>query len=156
MHLFVPIQTTCSTGFYHGIEFLINKHVSRYLALLLCLVTGVATPMLSAAQENGALITQEYFIQQAVDEDLLITISAFEAEFESKISAQKGQVLLVSGLTGSRMIPVFQYVSAPTSNRQLDIEVSSILHTKRSEFGLGLTRLKVWDERSNSVSRRTS
>ena len=92
-------------------------------------------------------------MQQAADENLLITINAFEAEFESQIFGQNGAELLHSGISGSRMIPVFQYVTAPEGDRQLDIKVISDLYTKRSEFGLELTRLKVWDDRSNSVSR---
>ena len=43
---------------------------------------GLSTPMAARAQGVAPDITQEYFIQQADDEDLFITISAFEAEFE--------------------------------------------------------------------------
>ena len=58
-----------------------------------------------------------------------------------------------SAIPGSRIAPVFQYVNEPSTARQLNIEISSSLHTKRSQFGLGLTRLRIWDNRSETVSR---
>jgi len=96
---------------------------------------------------------QEYFFQQSAEEDLLITINAFEAEFESRVSGANGELLLVSGVTGSRIVPLFQYIFASGNNRQIGIEVTSSLHTARTEFGIELTRLKPWDSRSSSVSK---
>lgn len=96
---------------------------------------------------------QEYFVQQSADEDLLITINAFEAEFESRVSGSNGELLLTSGITGSRIVPLFQYVFASGKNRQIGIEITSGLHTARTEFGIELTRLKPWDSRSSSVSK---
>jgi CHAT domain-containing protein/tetratricopeptide (TPR) repeat protein len=118
-----------------------------------CLLVGIAIPCVSFAQAGDTTITQAYFVQQAAGEVLLIKINAFEAEFESKISGPNGQVLLLSAITGSRIAPLFQYVNASKSARQLDIEVTSKRHTGRTEFGLELTRLSIWDERSKSVSR---
>ncbi len=137
--------------FYHGIS-LLTKRLPAYLATLLILVTGLAIPAVSAAQAVAPVKTQEYFFRQAVNEDLLITINAFEAEFESKISGSNGEVLLRSGVPGSRIVPVFQYINAPKTDRQIDIEVTSRLHTGRTEFAIEMTRLKPWDSRSSSVS----
>jgi tetratricopeptide (TPR) repeat protein len=117
------------------------------------LLAGMVFSAVLLAQSTGGLITQEYFVQQSADEDLLITIHAFEAEFESQITDQGGAILLDSGIPGSRIAPVFQYVTAPDKNRQLDIRVTSSLHTMRSEVGLELTRFKVWDNRSKSLAR---
>ncbi len=130
-----------------------HRHSLSYLLLLAIFLVDITVPVVSIAQNNKNQISKEYFIQQAADEDLLITINAFEAEFESRISGQNDENLLVSSVPGSRIIPLFQYVDAPKSLRQLDIEVSSYQHTARSEFGLELTRLKIWDDRSKSVSR---
>jgi CHAT domain-containing protein/tetratricopeptide (TPR) repeat protein len=104
------------------------------------------------AQNAGPEITQEYFVQQATDEALLIRIDAFEAEFESRISGDAAEEILHSGISNSRIAPVFQYVSPPSAPRQLGIEVVSNKHTGRSTFELQLTRLTVWDDRSNAVS----
>lgn len=111
-----------------------------------------ASPSLGA-QTGVSTITHEYFVQQAADEALLIRINAFEAEFESRLSGQQGELLLHSGLPGSRIAPVFQYVDAPKKPRQLNIGVTSDLYTGRTGFDLEVTRLTVWDNRSSSVSR---
>jgi len=99
-------------------------------------VVEITVPAVSHAQNDENLLSQEYFLQQAADEDLLITISAFEAEFESRVTGENGEVLLESAVPGSRIIPLFQYVDSPDSLRQLDIKVSSNLHTARSDFSL--------------------
>ena len=129
-----------------------RRFLSHCLLALAVMAAGTAVSADSFAQAIDPVITQEYFIQQADDEDLLITISAFEAEFESRISGTSGEVLLLSGIKNSRIVPVFQYIYAPKSRRQIDIEVTSSLHTARTEFGIELTRLKPWDSRSSSVS----
>jgi CHAT domain-containing protein/tetratricopeptide (TPR) repeat protein len=122
------------------------------LLAFVIITTGLIVPSVSRAQAVEPVITQEYFIQQAVDEDLFITINAFEAEFQSRVTGSNGEILLLSGIKGSRIVPVFQYIHAPKSSRQLNIGVTSSLHTGRTEFGIELTRLKPWDSRSSSVS----
>ena len=130
-----------------------HRHPLYCLLLLAIFLVDISVPAVSIAQNDENLISQAYFVQQAADEDLLITVNAFEAEFESRITGQIGETLLVSAVPGSRIVPLFQYVDSPESIRQLDIEVSSNRHTARSEFSLELTRLKIWDERSKAVSR---
>ena len=129
-----------------------RRHLLYQLLAFVIFTTGQVVPSISRAQAVEPVITQEYFIQQAVDEDLLITINAFEAEFQSLVTGSNDEILLLSGIKGSRIVPVFQYIYAPKSNRQLDIQVTSSLHTGRTEFGIELTRLKPWDSRSSSVS----
>ena len=116
------------------------------------LLAGTSVSGVACAQAGDSKITHEYFVQQAINEALLIRINAFEAEFESTISEESRGVILHSGIPGSRITPVFQYVNAPKSARQLNIEVNSSAQTDRSEFELELTRLTVWDERSSAVS----
>jgi CHAT domain-containing protein/tetratricopeptide (TPR) repeat protein len=131
---------------------LTKRHLFIHLAPLVILMTGLIIPAVSAAQSVAPVKKQEYFFRQAVSEDLLITINAFEAEFESKITGPNGEILLRSGIPGSRLVPVFQYISAPKTDRQIDIEVTSSLFTGRTEFAIELARLKPWDSRSSSVS----
>ena len=122
--------------------------------LLLAIITaGTFFPAVADAQTTPKPLTQEYFIEQTANEALLIKINAFEAEFESRITAQNGEVLLLSSIRGNRLAPIFQYVSAADKSRQLEIRVSSRLNTQRSQFGIELARLSAWDERSKSVSR---
>ncbi len=91
-------------------------------------------------------------MQQAAEEALLIRIDAFEAEFESTIKGEDAEELLRSGIPDSRIVPVFQYVQPAAKARQLGIQVVSSTQTSRSRFELQLTRLAVWDERSNAIS----
>lgn len=107
---------------------------------------------LAVAQNAAAPLSQEYFVQQAADEAVLIRIDGFEAEFESTIKGEEGAELLRSGISNSRIAPVFQYVQPPAKTRQLGIELTTGKQTSRSGFQLQLTRLTVWDERSNAVS----
>lgn len=120
---------------------------------LLFVPAALAIPALSRAQGAEQPMKQEYFVQQSADEDLLITVNAFEAELESRVSGANGELLLLSGISGSRIVPLFQYIYAPSKNRQIGIEVIANLHTGRTEFGIELTRLKAWDSRSSSVSK---
>ncbi|MDX2419394.1 MAG: CHAT domain-containing protein [Xanthomonadales bacterium] len=129
-----------------------QRYLTNHLIAMVICMTGLAVPVVSNAQPVAPAMSQEYFIQQADDEDLLITISVFEAEFESRISGPNNEILLRSGIPDSRIVPVFQYIYAPKSSRQLDIEVTSGLYTGRTEFGIELARLKPWDSRSSSVS----
>jgi CHAT domain-containing protein/tetratricopeptide (TPR) repeat protein len=146
------IIQVCCPAHEPGASHLKRKDLSYCLQFLAMMAVGLLIPLHSFAQAVDPVITQEYFIQQPDDEDLLITISAFEAEFESKISGPGGETLLQSAIRGSRIVPIFQYLYAPRSRRQIDIEVTSSLHTERTEFGIELTRLKPWDSRSSSVS----
>jgi CHAT domain-containing protein len=143
------------TPWLHMIPILRSCHVKKLFKSVttMALVAGLVIPGYSSAQTGDALMTQAYFVQQGSDEALLIRINSFEAEFESRLSDQAGKLLLVSGIPNSRIVPVFQYINAPQSPRQLDIEVTSNRHTDRSKFDIELTRLKSWDNRSNSVSR---
>lgn len=132
---------------------MINGRLLNCLTLCVVVLALTIVPGQSLGQAEDGQIDQEYFIQQGADEALLIRINGFEAEFESKLSGQAGNLLLRSGISGSRIAPVFQYVNAASTSRQLNIDVSSNLYTDRSEFDLGLTRLKIWDERSSSLAR---
>ncbi|MCW8927113.1 MAG: CHAT domain-containing protein [Xanthomonadales bacterium] len=126
--------------------------IPRLLFSLAGLLAGLFGYGLAVAQNSATPLSQEYFVQQAADEALLIRVDAFEAEFESTIRGEESEVLLRSGIPDSRIAPVFQYVQPPAEARQLGIEVVSSKQTSRSEFELQITRLTVWDERSNAVS----
>ena len=81
----------------HGIDFLTTSHFRCHLLILTVLAVAALVPAVSNAQTADSLIKHEYFVQQSADEDLLITINAFEAELESRISGQNREVILRSG-----------------------------------------------------------
>lgn len=130
-----------------------TRHLPFKFVLIAVLMSVLTYTQVSRAQSGAGQVSQEYFVRQSTDEDLFIRINGFEAEVNSRVSTQDGQTLMLSGVSGSRLLPVFQYVDAPDKNRQLDINIFSDRYTGRSEFGLELTRLQVWDQRSRSVSR---
>lgn len=110
-------------------------------------------PCTCSGQASAAEEVQEYFVKQSTDEHLFIRINGFEAAFSSTISDQDGRELMRSGLPGTRLVPLFQYVAAPTRDRQLNIRISAPRYTSRMDFALEFTRLEVWDERSSAISR---
>ena len=55
--------------------------------LLAIIMGGTLCPAGAYAQTTATPLTQEYFLQQVANEDLLIKINSFEAEFESKLTA---------------------------------------------------------------------
>ena len=125
----------------------------HYCILFAVLLTGDVTVVVANDEDTGSGSSHEYFIQQEADEAVLIRIDSFEAEFESTVTGPAGEEMLVSGLSDSRIAPVFQFIDGGKESRQLGITVTSSLRTNRSKFDLGLTRLKVWDERSATVAR---
>ena len=122
--------------FFNELETLKSKRFACTRVLLAIIMAGSFYPVVSDAQTSAEPVTKEYFVQQDANEDLLIKINTFEAEFESKLTAQGGEVLLLSGIPGNRIAPVFQYVHASSNSRQLEIEVRLKLHTARSQFGI--------------------
>ena len=67
---------------------------------IIILLSGMLLPAIVCPQGDNSLMTQEYFVQQAADEVLLIRINAFEAELESKITGQGGNPILRSSIRG--------------------------------------------------------
>ncbi len=134
---------------------------SRYLHLHLCLlalalVTAfsgllVSTPAL--AQNAGAEMKREYFIRQGADEALLIRISGNEADINSNVYAPERKLLLTSSTNGNRIAPLFQFIDSTGKDRQLDIEVAASQFTANTHFDIGITRLKIWDGRSQALAR---
>ena len=123
------------------------------ITVLLSLLSVLLCTNAAWAQSVSQQKSQDYFVRQSANEDLFIRISGYEAEVRSTVSTQEGQIFMISDVSGSRLLPVFQYIDAPDNDRQLDITVSSGRFTGRSEFSLELTRLQIWDERSRAVSR---
>jgi CHAT domain-containing protein/tetratricopeptide (TPR) repeat protein len=117
---------------------------------LLLVTLGLWPATVQAASDPKV---QEYFVKQSADEHLVIRINGYEAAFSASISDQDGRELMRSGLPGTRLVPVFQYVNAPENDRQLNIEVSAGRYSNRADFSLEFTRLEVWDERSSAITR---
>jgi len=136
-------------------RFRIIKQVLINLLLFAIVLTGAIQSQwaLALAQPAEAPPSQEYFVRQQGGEALLIRISAFEAEIESRVYDPQKSLLSVSALPGNRIAPLFQFIDATHSQRQLDIQVSSKRSTGNSKFEIEFTRLRDWDERSGLLVR---
>lgn len=116
------------------------------LGLLVLAAEALATPLPGGGQQ------QEYFVRQETGEGLLITISGREAQFESRIYTVEDELVLASGVPGSRLAPLFQYIPPTTRSRQLDVRVTAALDTNRSTFNMGLSRIDIRDDRSERLA----
>jgi tetratricopeptide (TPR) repeat protein len=128
----------------------------RFFALILIVTTSILTSMSAFAQASIAQLNREYFIRQAADEALLIRVTGYEADLNSLIYAPERKLLLSSSTNGSRIAPLFQFIDSSGKDRQLDIQVSSEHFTANSQFEIGVTRLKVWDNRSQTLAKAYS
>lgn len=115
------------------------------LAGLSCLLLA---PM--ALAQDG--LRPEYFIRQQPNEAAFLRLDGFEADFTSTVRDGSGEVLLVSGIPGERLAPLFQYLPPTTAGRELIIEVNTRAATSRSRFDIGHSRLLIRDERSNRLA----
>lgn len=129
--------------------------------LLPNLIVPLTLFVVSAAafgQDNGSeqappvVASKEYFVQQQAGEAVVVKISAFEARFVARLSAELGDMALESGLPEAQMLPVFQFVAVSDIPRQVNIEVDATQTTNRTGFELGLTRLNIRDDRSVGIA----
>lgn len=119
----------------------------------LVLLAAVVAPWARATELPGGGQQQEYFVRQNADEVLLVRIDGREAQFDAVITTIAGEVLAASGVPGSRVAPLFQYVGSTIDDRQLDIRVTAPFDTNRTRFDLGLSRLTIRDDRSARLAR---
>lgn len=127
----------------------------RIIALALLALAPPGSTLGQEQPEAGqatVVASKEYFVQQGADEAIVVRVSAFEAEFESRLSTGEGDKLSESSLPDARMLPLYQFVAEPGKPRQVDIDVAATQVTDRTEFELELTRLNVRDERSARVA----
>lgn len=121
--------------------------------LLAAALAGLLVSTLALAQGSGNEMKREYFIRQGADEALLIRINGNEADINSSVYAPEKRLLLTSSTNGSRIAPLFQFIDSTGKERQLDIEVSASQFTASSRFDIAVTRLKIWDGRSQTLAR---
>lgn len=116
------------------------------------LLASFALPV-DAQESSGGPRLQEYFVRQQADEGLLIRIDGVEARFESVVSTVAGEPLAASGVPGSRVAPLYQYVAPTKQDRQLDIRITAPFDTNRTRFDTGLSRVVIRDDRSARLAR---
>ena len=108
--------------------------------------------LVEVEDELPVVANKEYIFQQQADEILVVRVSASEAQFESRVSTETGEILVESGLRDARMMPIFQLIPASDVSRQVNINVDATRITNRTEFEMGLTRLNIRDNRSRVIA----
>ena len=104
---------------------------------LTCVLLSVVQTGLAA---EGAPASKEYFHHQQAQTALLITLEAFEAEFESRIYGPDDALLSVAGVPQLRLGPVFQFLDATDKDRQIRIAVQMGHRSSRSTIDMRVSR----------------
>jgi tetratricopeptide (TPR) repeat protein len=128
--------------------------IQNTLVILITLATSgwVSGQEPDTSDDIPVVASKEYFVQQQAGEAVVIRVSAFEAQFESRLSTEAGENLGESGLSDARMLPVFQFAAGPDAPRQINIDVDATQATNRTEFELQVTRINVRDNRSAEIA----
>jgi CHAT domain-containing protein len=119
---------------------------SACLLLLFLFATGTAWP--AASSEVSPVNPAEYMIYQYSGVALLIRIDAFETEFESRIYGPDRALIKSSRIPSRRVGPVYQFIEAADTDRQLIIEVTPAYPTDRSRIGMELVQMRESDRTS--------
>jgi CHAT domain-containing protein len=119
------------------------------LALLLVAVLAARPLAVTAAEppapaeppaRAAASQTREYLHHQPPDTTLVFRFEPFESEFESRLFDADAAPFKVSGIPGLRIGPLFQFVEAVDSERQLRIEVTLGWRSSRARIEMQLVR----------------
>jgi len=120
--------------------------LSACLLLLFLFATGAAWP--AESSEVSPLKPAEYMIYQYPGVALLIRIDALETEFESRIYGPERALIKSSRIPSRRVGPVYQFIEAVDSARQLIIEVVPAYPTDRSRIRMELVQVRESDRTS--------
>ena len=114
----------------------------------------VACPRLSAQEApNASVQTAEYMIYQYPRVSLVVVIDVRETEFESRIDGPEGAPVSETGISARRIGPVYQFIEAVDTPRQLMIEVIPARRIERSRISMELLQLPDSDRHSQSLAR---
>jgi CHAT domain-containing protein len=128
----------------------------------LCGVLNALLIILSLLLPAGALSAQtgeaspvrpaEYMIYQYAGVDLVVKIDAPEVEFEARIYGPEQALLKSSGVPFRRIGPVYQFVEAVETSRQLMVKVTPGKKMDRSRITMELIQLSAHDRNSPALA----
>ena len=95
----------------------------------------------------------EYMIYQYPGVNLVVKVDAAEVEFESKIYGPEQALLKSSGVPVRRVGPIYQFIDAVDTPRQLMVEVTPAESIDRSRVSLELIQLSGRDRNSQEYAR---
>jgi CHAT domain-containing protein/tetratricopeptide (TPR) repeat protein len=110
------------------------------LVLALCLLAAESAWAAEPSEVSPAK-PAEYMIYQYPGVALLIRIDAIETEFESKVYGPERALVRASQVPSRRIGPVYQFIEAVDTARQLIIEVTPAYPTERSRISMELVQM---------------
>ena len=121
--------------------------------LALTLAVGAVAARADVAQAGGTSVRpSEFMIYQYPGVSLVVRVDVREAEFESRITGPDNALIRLSGVAARRIGPVYQWVDAVDSPRQLMIEVTPSRPVERSRISLGLIQFQAGDRNSAKLA----
>lgn len=123
--------------------------VSAILAAAILL----ASPGLAAQQDQASAVQPaEYMIYQYPGVSLVVVVDAKETEFEARINGPEGALVSETAMTARRIGPVYQFVEAVDTPRQLMIQVNPSRRIERSRIGMELLQLPETDRNARALA----
>ncbi len=104
----------------------------------------------AAAEEVSPDKPAEYMIYQYPGVALLIRIEASGIEFESRVLAQEGSLVMASRIPGSRLGPLYQIIEPVDKPRQLIVQVRPKQSSERSRISMELVQLSGSEHNSSA------
>jgi CHAT domain-containing protein len=130
----------------------------RYLCVMLraiFIILLIATPAGARSAQTGevsAMHPAEYMIYQYPDVALVVKIDVPETEFDSMIYGPEDALVKSSGVPSGRIGPLYQYIEAVDTPRQLLIKISPRRSVDRSRISLELIQLPPGDRNSEAFA----
>ena len=119
---------------------------------IIALLTLPAAGWSAQAGEASPARPAEYMIYQYPDVSLVVKIDAPETEFESQIYGPEDALIKSSELPFGRIGPLYQYIGAVDTPRQLMIKVSPGRSVERSRINMELIQLPDRDRNSAALA----
>jgi tetratricopeptide (TPR) repeat protein len=123
---------------------------------LLCLSAFPGQAAAAAQNDVSQDHPAEYMIYQYPGVALLIKVDAAETEFSSRIYGPDRALIMASGVPGRRLGPVFQFIEAVSTPRQLIIEVTPGQATERSRIAMEVMQVPLETQRNSQQAQAFS
>ena len=114
---------------------------------------AAAMPAQAQVEQASAARPAEYMIYQYPAVSLVVVVDVRESEFDTRILGPEGVLLGEAGIASRRIGPVYQFIEAVSTPRQLMIEVNPSQPIERSRINMELLQLPDSDRNARSLAR---
>ena len=127
----------------------------RSIISALTLVAGllaVGSTLVARTDPSPSMKPAEYMIYQYPRVSLVVVIDARETEFEARITGPEGAPVSETGIAARRIGPVYQFVDAVDTPRQLMIQVNPARRVDRSRISMELLQIPESDRNAQALA----